>query len=605
MASAFNICALSSDWRTTVLSTSTESEGPAIPDPGWLLAVNAVSLALALVANVALLGQMVDRIPFRIGAPVTIVGWYASSFMLIGLVAAAPAHLPLPAGTLSTFSQAFYYACFAGALYFILSTMLSITACGVWMWHFSRGFQLTMNQRSLMLQTIMLLGYLLAAGAVYSSIEGWIYLDAVYFINVTLFTIGFGEFTPKTHLGRSLFFPMAVGGILWVGLIIASIRTLVLESGSRKISIRMIEKARFKAVVKGDPATGTFRLRRFKNRQVNADELTELQRREQEFNVMREVQRQAAYDNRMIALAVSGGSFCILWLIGAVVFWQAEQATGGQDWSYFESLYFTFVALLTIGYGDFYPQTNSSKPAFVFWSLIALPTLTVLIGAVGDSVSEFVDEATLWVGERLPENTSVLRSLKSTANKKKTRDRSFRGANSSGFMSNESGEEGQYDNKEHAKAVQGLIQEPGGTESNHAGQEGKNKQDSKFAPKFHRLYLVIKEIKNVVDHLDSSPPPKYTFAEWNSFMKLIYEDEAKPDGHRRHWHPPHLVSPPLREHDAQVWSWMGQESPLMSTMSEPRWILTKLMDIVERDVKQYGGMEMRKTAGQTDDQVMT
>ena len=91
----------------------------------------------------------------------------------------------------------------------------------------------------------------------------------------------------------------------------------------------------------------------------------------------------------------------ILWFVGAVAFWKSEtNSVDGQPWSYFESLYFTFVAQLTIGYGDFEPQTNASKPAFVFWSLIALPTLTVLIGAIGDVVSGFVNWYTEWIGNR-------------------------------------------------------------------------------------------------------------------------------------------------------------------------------------------------------------
>lgn len=348
--------ALVMDWRTTVSPTSTESEGTHISDPRWLVAVNAISLVLAIIANFALLAQMTDQLRYTISAPITIVGWFISSFMLIGLVAATPAHLPLPDTRLATYSQAFYYACFAAAIYFGLSVMLTATAVGVHIYHFAVGYKLTMSQRSLMLQTMFFLGYLLAAGAVYSSIEGWDYLDAVYYVNVTLFTIGFGDFSPKTHLGRSLFFPMAVGGILFVGLIIGSVRTLVLESGSRKISIRMVEVARDEA------------LRKHHTKAIGEeDEMAELDRREEEFNIMRRVQLAAASRNRIIALGVSASVFFLLWFIGAVVFWQAEGATGGGDWSYFETLYFTFVALITVGYGDFYPQTNSAKPAFVFW----------------------------------------------------------------------------------------------------------------------------------------------------------------------------------------------------------------------------------------------
>jgi potassium channel subfamily K len=212
MASAFNIMAVAINWRTTISPLSVEAEGTFITDPRWLVGVNAASLAIAIVANLTLLAQMGGQLRFNVASPITIVGWLISGFIDIGLVAAAPSCLPLPADQLSTYSQAYYYAVFAGALYIMLSTMLMVTAYGAWVGKHSSEFKLTMAQRSLMLQTMLFLGYVLAAGAVYARVEDWIYLDACYFIVVTLFTIGFGDLTPSTHLGRGLEFPMAAGG---------------------------------------------------------------------------------------------------------------------------------------------------------------------------------------------------------------------------------------------------------------------------------------------------------------------------------------------------------------------------------------------------------
>lgn len=257
--------------------------------------------------------------------------------MLIGLVAAAPSHLPLPPGQARTFSQAYYYAVLAAALYFIVASLLVATASGVWFGRHSSDFKLTFSQKTLMIQVLLFLGYLLAAAAVYAHIEDWDYLDAVYWVDVTLFTIGYGDFSPKTHLGRSLFFPMAIGGILFVGLIVASVSTLALDRASTKVSIRTVEKARQKALKKFNPETGSTNLRPFKQRKVENSPSSELEQREQEFDTMRAIQRKAANDNRMLALGISLGVFVVLWFIGAVAFWQAEK--GAENWSYFESLY--------------------------------------------------------------------------------------------------------------------------------------------------------------------------------------------------------------------------------------------------------------------------
>ena len=84
------------------------------------------------------------------------------------------------------------------------------------------------------------------------------------------------------------------------------------------------------------------------------------------------------------------------WTIGALVFYKAEY---GQGWSYFESFYFAYTTLLTIGYGDFQPESNSGKPFFVFWSLLAVPTLTILISNMGDTVVKAIKDLTIWLGE--------------------------------------------------------------------------------------------------------------------------------------------------------------------------------------------------------------
>lgn len=93
-----------------------------------------------------------------------------------------------------------------------------------------------------MLQTILFLIYLLGGAAVYARIEGWRYLDAVYWADLTLLTIGIGDFVPETHKGRGLLFPYAVGGILILGLIVGSIRAQMLEKGRQKMAETVAER---------------------------------------------------------------------------------------------------------------------------------------------------------------------------------------------------------------------------------------------------------------------------------------------------------------------------------------------------------------------------
>ena len=384
-------------------------------------------------------------------------------------------------------------------------------------------------------------------------------------------TIGFGDFSPKTHLGRSLLFPMAVGGILFLGLIIASIRTLALERGTKKVTVRMLEKARQKALKKGDLSSGTIQVRPGKKRNITEGATSELNRREQEFNIMRKVQQEAGRTNSLIALSASTGVACFLWFVGAAVFQQAE--LDSQGWSYFEALYFTYVSLLTIGYGDFYPQTNSSKPAFVFWSLLALPTLTVLIGSIGDSISEGVGELTLWVGNHLPEKSGALKDLKGEANNSKKGDGGgFQEAKPPGFMSDSASPGGESPSTESRKERDAKAQ----NDVELASKAGKH---------YHR-FLIMRQIRTTVQQMDATPPRQYSYAEWTWILKLLGEDEASLDKHRSV--EATEVAEDAGHPDSRSWSWLGQNSPLMSGEDEPKWVLHRLMNLLEKELKDEG-----------------
>lgn len=57
------------------------------------------------------------------------------------------------------------------------------------------------------------LGTLLFGTVSYHWIEGWSYLDSVYFCVITLATIGYGDLTPTTDFGKMFTILYAINGI--------------------------------------------------------------------------------------------------------------------------------------------------------------------------------------------------------------------------------------------------------------------------------------------------------------------------------------------------------------------------------------------------------
>jgi potassium channel subfamily K len=111
------------------LSSSLPNSGGTILSDKYrrLVAVNAVSLVFALIANLTLLLNMARRLTFRVAQPTTIWGFWIASVILIALIAVVSDRKKFhqPGVEDQALTQAYYYATFAAGLYQIISYLVS------------------------------------------------------------------------------------------------------------------------------------------------------------------------------------------------------------------------------------------------------------------------------------------------------------------------------------------------------------------------------------------------------------------------------------------------------------------------------------------------
>ena len=99
-----------------------------------------------------------------------------------------------------------------------------------------------------------------------------------------------------------LLFPFAIGGILIVGLVVGSIRTLALERGESKLSARITERKRSYATKHINTSKNKMRISAFTTADFDAGpDLSMTQRRKEEFETMRQVQVTAESERRWMA----------------------------------------------------------------------------------------------------------------------------------------------------------------------------------------------------------------------------------------------------------------------------------------------------------------
>jgi hypothetical protein len=529
------------------------------------------------------------------------------------------------------------------------SMILMINMLGYFLGHYPQHFDLDDDQRTLILQTMMFFFWLAGGAGVFSKVCGFSYADALYFCDVTVLTVGFGDLVPPNDTGRGLIFPYSVFGIIFLGLMINSIRKFTV--GLSKVNIikrhqlrdreRTVSRSvtsekelrerlglppprdsdvpRPSSAQKSSAArrasleryghfrihgrTITFREHKMKgagrrtsagrvhkskahtnNRAILRErasrrtsrtrytsrhkKLILLREDKDRFDTMRQIQANTTKFKQFYALSISVGAFGILWCVGALVFMFAERRI--QNLSYFEALYFCYVSLLTVGYGDFSPKSNAGKPFFVVWSLIAVPTMTFLVSDLSDTVVSAINRGTFTLADWtvMPKAGVYHDFLERHPGAKDWLERKIKEREAKNRI-------------EHGFGLQDPDEEAGANESgggDSPGEDGygstlENLADAPAIMTDHELARRLAlAIKRTAKDLRLPRPKKYSYEEWVEFTRLIRFSSKSPDE----------VEKDEDQEGLMDWDWIGEDSPMLADVSESEWVLDRLCESLNR-----------------------
>jgi potassium channel subfamily K len=296
--------------------------------------------------------------------------------------------------------------------------------------------------------------------------------------------------------------------------------------------------------------------------------------------------------------------------------------TRRAGWSYFQAVYFTFIVLVTVGYGDYTPTSNAGKAFFVIWSLLAVPALTVLVSNLGDTLVKTVLDWSAWVGRMtvLPDEKGTRYALR----------QAWRGAVDwmAGFVNRpQHKHQPRQNRREHQLQMTERVSLRLEEHLAHAESRGALEAQDPVERDIHFYhYVLAREIQRVQQDLRTTPPVQYSWHDWEFFLQLIGGDaeEVFPGmdqadapfssgpfssqlGPASEPEPPiapkstldgavdRVSSPAAGDKKRHFrkrptadmlrdWSWMSDESPLLSSQTESEWVVQRLSETLVREL---------------------
>lgn len=233
----------------------------------------------------------------------------------------------------------------------------------------TQSTDLSKDNRTLATCVVLFFVFVLGGAAVFSGIEQWDYLTSVYFCVVMLTTVGYGDVSPATDLGKFFSCVLGVFGIALIGSAIGIVATAMADA--------------FESFSDDTEETS------------GTTALSVLPQSSQ--SKPRASRAEKIIQSRRISLLLSLLYFVLMITASALLFSTVE-SDDKMTLGFGDAMYMSVMTATTIGFGDVSPKSTAGRAVAIFWILIS----TFVTANVLSNISAvFIEDRALRLEEKM------------------------------------------------------------------------------------------------------------------------------------------------------------------------------------------------------------
>ncbi|SCU83140.1 LADA_0C09780g1_1 [Lachancea dasiensis] len=500
-----------------------DTSGRELHDPKGIYEVNVISLVLGCFSNFVLLLHFSQKVSYTTAQVCNILGWtIAGGMLLVDLVACAKNDFAAEVHK----TIGFWYAVLTVLLYFGCTSLLLIHYGGYKFNKYPATFNLTNSERHVMVFTFILSLWFIWGSAMFSQIIDLSFGEALYYCVVVILTVGLGDLLPTSVGAKIVTLVYSLSGVIILGLIVALTRSIIQTSSGPIFFFYRIENARTKV---------------YEDLISNEKNLSS----QQAFDAITNIRKVSKSKQQRLTIFTVICIFIAFWALGAVVFSFAE------NWSFFNAVYFCFLCLITIGFGDYAPKSGCGRAFFVIWAIMAVPLMTAMISTVGDTLYAMADGIDLSADYATRKSRSLYHTLRSAWRRGSPSSSSHCGSNENEVKSALAGPESEV----------GIIRKNPPSSGDTA--DFPSSFQDQVEKKLDEYLAVVRWLRKLSRQ---DPHHKLSFEEWLEIFTALEDDEEM-------------------SHELPNF-WLSSKSPLRFPLDEPRFVMNTLLKKLESDLSQ-------------------